>query len=402
MGVSRGKALLLLLTALLLSFLGFVFHSLLGPTPALAADKGKAAPALVQNLRYKAYSDYTRLVLDLQRKVSLTQSRQQGQDQIIIKLHNSRLGTAAKRRLSDKAFPEAVSVSQPRPHSVTLAINLNGISEYKLFSLSHPDRLVLDLFPTGGPGHSEKESSEVAPPKPAMTLSNRRPHRITTIVIDPGHGGKDAGAIGRNNTAEKDVTLEVGLLVRDMIQRQLGKKVLMTRDRDVFVELEDRAKFANEHGADLFISIHVNSHPRRSTRGLEIYHFGKASDPRALEVAARENGTPIHEMGGINMILADLLTSKRIEDSLEFAWTTKQAMIAYLSNYYDVKDHGVKTAPFYVLRFTAMPSILAEIAFISNPTEERQMRRTAYLHRMAKGLYQGIKAYLSPLQTAAK
>ncbi len=203
--------------------------------------------------------------------------------------------------------------------------------------------------------------------------------------------------------AEKDITLYVGLRLRDLIVRHLKKGVLMTRDRDVFIELEDRAKFANNMGADLFVSVHVNSHPQRSTKGVEIYHFGEATDRRALEVAARENGTPIKDTGiGWEYLVADLLTTKKVQESLELAWTTKKAMISRLDDYYDVEDHGVKTAPFYVLRFTTMPSILAEIAFITNPTEERLMQSDAFLNRIAESIFEGVKSYLKPLQTASR
>ena len=245
-----------------------------------------------------------------------------------------------------------------------------------------------------------------APRAPPPSLkSARRPVRddIKTIVIDPGHGGRDPGAIGRGKAVEKQITLKVGLKLRDLITQRLGRHVLMTRDRDVFVELEDRTKFANSHDADLFVSIHVNSHPQRSTKGLEVYHFGKASDRRALEVAARENGTPIESTGvGWQYLVADLLTDKKIEDSLQLAWTARQAMVANLTSHYDVVDLGVKTAPFYVLRFTTMPSILAEIAFISNPTEERLMQGEAFLTRMAEAVFEGIKAFINPVQTASR
>jgi len=192
-------------------------------------------------------------------------------------------------------------------------------------------------------------------------------------------------------------------LLRDLIAKHMGTQVLMTRDRDVFVELEDRAKFANSKEADLFVSIHVNSHPQRATKGLEIYHFGEASDRRALEVAARENGTPIDDTGvGWQYLVADLLTTKKIEESLEFAWTTRQSMVKSLDNHYDVVDHGVKTAPFYVLRFTTMPSILAEIAYISNPNEERLLQGDIFLIRTAQALFEGIKTFIKPLQTASR
>lgn len=404
-------------------------------------------PALVRDVRLKTYQDHTRVVLDLQRSPSFTQSRTKNPDRIVIELKNTLLGRTAKDRLAETKLPDEIAIAQSHPRSVTISLDMNAVSDYKLLPLSHPDRLVIDIFqnraplqspavsrqaaasetrhtadPTSSPPGvaslptepaAATRSSPSATPTPeassrAATPSPRieaRPARndVRIIVIDPGHGGKDPGAIGRSGMAEKDITLYVGLRLRDLILRHLKKGVLMTRDRDVFVELEDRAKFANAMGADLFVSIHVNSHPQRSTKGVEIYHFGEASDRRALEVAARENGTPIKDTGiGWEYLVADLLTTKKVQESLELAWTTKKAMIERLDDYYDVEDHGVKTAPFYVLRFTTMPSILAEIAFITNPMEERLMQSDTFLHRVAEALFDGIKAYLKPIQTASR
>ena len=215
-------------------------------------------------------------------------------------------------------------------------------------------------------------------------------------MIDPGHGGKDPGARGQRHTEEKDITLKVGLTLRDMLKKQPGMRVLMTRDRDVFIELEDRAKFANSQNADLFISIHVNSHPSHQVKGIEVYHFGEAKDQRALEVAARENGTPLNNTGvGWEYLVADLLTTKKIESSLELAWTAKEAMVTHMNGHYALYDHGVKTAPFYVLRFTSMPSILAEIAFISNPDEEKLLRKPTFVRDVARSLFKGITSFLA-------
>ncbi|MBL8051851.1 MAG: N-acetylmuramoyl-L-alanine amidase, partial [Nitrospira sp.] len=159
---------------------------------------------------------------------------------------------------------------------------------------------------------------------------------------------------------------------------------------------EERARFANSNEADLFVSIHVNSHPSRTVKGIEIYHFGEAKDQRALEVAARENGTPISNTGvGWEYLVADLLTTKKIEESLELAWNAKAAMVAQMNGHYEIDDHGVKTAPFYVLRFTSMPSILAEIAYISNPLEEELLHKPVFVQDVAQSLYQGIVAFLS-------
>lgn len=423
------------------------------------AHKNLAQPqdgALVQNIRVKDYSDYTRLVLDLDQQTTFTQSRQESPNRAIVELQNTRLSERLWAKLSGRKLPGEVSIAQPHTHSVTVSVNLSQVRDYKLIALSRPERLVVDLYyrnekdepvvaqpveprattttvaktpaptpdpiaePTPqaqtakakpGPVTQQVPAAQPIPaaqpaPAPLPVRSSQRPapgKDIKLIVIDPGHGGKDPGAIGQQRTAEKDVTLQVGLKLRDLITKYLGTQVLMTRDRDVFVELGDRAKFANSKDADLFVSIHVNSHPQRNTKGLEVYHFGEASDRRALAVAARENGTPIENTGvGWQYILADFVTSKKIEKSQELAWTTKQAMVAHLDDHYDVVDHGVKTAPFYVIRFTTMPSILAEIAFISNPAEEKLMRTDMFTSRMADAIFQGIRDYVSPIQTAAR
>ena len=372
------------------------------------SSKAPATPAVIQDIRVTPYPDHTRIVLDLQRGISFTQHRQKTSNRIAIELHNVLLSKAAKAKLSERELPQDITIAQSNrtgPQSIMISLNLDAIGDYKLLPLNHPPRLVVDVYPKT-PVEEIQPTIAVEPP-PAIIArppaAERRPmqREIKTIVIDAGHGGKDPGAIGRGGTAEKDVTLKVSLLLRDLLTAQLGTQVVMTRDRDVFVELEDRAEFANKQDADLFVSIHVNAHPQRGTKGLEVYHFGEASDPRALAVAARENGTPIENTGvGWQYLVADLLTTKKMEESQNLAWSTHQALVNHLNSHYEVIDHGVKTGPFYVLRFTSMPSILAEIAFISNPTEERLMKATPFLTRIAEGIFEGIKTFIHPLQRA--
>jgi N-acetylmuramoyl-L-alanine amidase len=372
------------------------------------SSKIPSTPTVIQDVRVMPYPDHTRVVLDLQRAITFTQHRQKASNQIVIELQNALLSKAAKAKLTEGELPQDIAITQSNrtaPHSIMISLNLDTISDYKLLPLNRPYRLVVDVY-NKIPVEEMQPTTAAEPPPPIVARppgAARRPlqREIKTIVIDAGHGGKDPGAIGRGGTAEKDVTLKVSLLLRDLLTKQLGTQVVMTRDRDVFVELEDRAKFANKQDADLFVSIHVNAHPQRGTKGVEVYHFGEASDPRALAVAARENGTPIESTGvGWQYLVADLLTTKKMEESLELAWSTKQALVNHLNSHYEVIDHGVKAGPFYVLRFTAMPSILAEIAFISNPTEERLMRAAPFLSRIAEGIFEGIKAFIHPLQTA--
>ncbi|MCP9456188.1 MAG: N-acetylmuramoyl-L-alanine amidase [Nitrospira sp.] len=356
------------------------------------------SPAAVRNVRVWSTAEKTRLVLDLDRPVRPTERRTSNPAQVMILLPHTSLSPSARTKVDNGSLPPLVTITQTEGPTVSVAFRLNNFRSYKQFTLSAPHRLVIDMVPQGEPSlprplasHESPSSSIESPVQPVIPP----PKSLTTIVIDPGHGGKDVGALGQY-TEEKDITLKVGLALRDLLNKQPGFEVLMTRDRDIFVELEERTKFANKHNADVFVSIHVNSHPSHHVKGVEIYHFGEAKDQRALEVAARENGTPINGTAvGWEYLVADLLTAKKIESSLELAWTTKEAMIAHLSHRYPIHDHGVKTAPFYVLRFTTMPSILAEIAFISNPDDERLLRQSSYLNDIALSLYKGIMAFLT-------
>lgn len=371
-------------------------------------------PVLVQDIRVQTSAQRTKLVFDLQRQVRVQHRRAHRPDRFILELQNARLSSHASARLADQPIPESISVRQAardvHAKARTVLVTLTNVADYRVSPLSKPPRLVVEVvnrldteearLAPSGPAKTALPQGETLPPPKGPAPAPR--DGVKLIVIDPGHGGKDPGAVGHGGTEEKRVTLRVGLTLRDLIAQRLKKPVLMTRDRDVFVELDDRATFANNKDADLFVSIHVNSHPQRSTKGLEIYHFGEATDRRALEVAARENGTPINETGvGWQYLVADLLTTKKIQDSLDLAWHTREAVVSRLKENYPVDDHGVKTAPFYVLRFTAMPSILAEIAFVSNPAEEKLMQTDAFLTQIAEGIFDGIRAYLHPSLAAS-
>jgi len=377
-----------------------------GPTHlALAKSKRRSAKvATIKNLRVSQKANQRRLVLDLARRFTYTQHRLVDPDRLVINLKNSVLSRTAKSKIRDDGFPIEVAVAQASPRNVRVILDMVGVSGVKLLKLTRPHRLVLDYV-------AQNDAQGTSPPQPTITLpfvsrhltETERSARldIETIVLDPGHGGKDSGAVGPGGLTEKEVVLDVALRLRDLLKERLGKKVLMTRDKDAFVELDDRAKFANGHKADLFVSIHINSHPQRATRGIEMYHFGIASDRRAMEVAARENGDTIdHARDIVDMIKADLALSKRIEESQNLAWEAKLAVVNHVGAHYSLDDLGVKTAPFYVLRYTAMPSILAELAFISNPLEERRLRQPDFIQKVAEGLFEGIRNYINSAQIA--
>jgi N-acetylmuramoyl-L-alanine amidase len=341
----------------------------------------------------------TRLVLDLDSKAHPSTRPLLQAEGVTIEIPNAILSPSAKTKLAAGRIAKPFLITQPSERSVHISLPTGTFTSYKLLTLMNPPRLVIDVVPPAEPRTippAEPPPDFSSPfPTPQQPLQPRA-KSVTTIVIDPGHGGKDPGARGHRGTEEKDITLKVALKLRDLLSQQRGVRILMTRERDEFIELEDRAKFANRHEADLFVSVHVNSHPQRSVKGIEIYHFGEAKDQRALEVAARENGTPLHSTGvGWEYLVADLLTAKKIEESLELAWTAKEAMVTNLNGHYDLVDHGVKTAPFYVLRFTSMPSILAEIAYISNSGEEELLRTSRFTSLVAEALMEGVKSFLA-------
>ncbi|UCH90976.1 MAG: N-acetylmuramoyl-L-alanine amidase [Nitrospirota bacterium] len=387
-------------------------------SPHLSLVAKRSSSTAIRNIRAHQHKKYTRLVLDLDRNLHLTPSDRRTETEFQLQLPNTRLLKKALSKTTTKTFPMNVTFSRNAKGILILSVPTKPWKRYKWYVLQKPSRIVLDFYPTSSP-----KNTIVKAPKPAKNSLAKPPVAKTTppppvivappvasvrkkdmvIVLDPGHGGKDPGALGRKGTREKDIVLKISGHLRDLLAKETKAKVFMTRESDVFIELKDRAAFANQHKADLFVSIHINSHPKKSIKGLELYHFGEASDPRALEVAARENGTPLKDNGPAwQFILADKLHDKKIEDSQELAWTTKKALVNYLQPFYKIKDHGVKTAPFFVLRMTTMPAILAEIAFISNPSEEKLLKSTTYQKRMARGIFEGIKVYITPLQTASR
>ncbi|NGZ10496.1 MAG: hypothetical protein CV088_14095 [Nitrospira sp. LK70] len=376
------------------------------PLPVMSSEHSRAAgmtaslaPVTVRNFRVMTSPERTRLVLNLDRHATVIEQRETNPSRVMIVLPNGKLSQRARTKATNGTIPSPFIISQPSSHAVTVSLPTISFRTYRHFVLSHPPRLVIDVTPPPAqvpPNTPDSHGVSQQSTSPTSQPMTPRAKGYTTIVIDPGHGGKDPGARGLRKTEEKDITLGVGLRLRDLLSRRPGVRVLMTRDRDLFIDLEDRARFANSNEADLFVSIHVNSHPSRAVKGIEIYHFGEAKDQRALEVAARENGTPMSNTGvGWEYLVADLLTAKKIEESLELAWNAKESMVSQMNGQYMVNDHGVKTAPFYVLRFTSMPSILAEIAYISNPDEEALLRTPAFVRDVAQSLYHGIVSFLT-------
>ncbi len=219
------------------------------------------------------------------------------------------------------------------------------------------------------------------------------------IVIDPGHGGHDPGTIGRGGLMEKDLVLDVSLRLEKMVRESLGAEVVMTRSTDVFIPLEERTAIANTRAADLFLSVHANASRNPTARGIETYFLNFAQNPHAESVAARENAISSATLKDLQGLVKAITLNSKIDESRDFATSVQEAMVQHQRSQ-GVLDRGVHTAPFYVLIGANMPSILAEIAFVTNPDDERRLRTPEMREEIAKSLYKGVRAYLESLNRA--
>lgn len=222
--------------------------------------------------------------------------------------------------------------------------------------------------------------------------------KIGKIVIDPGHGGHDTGTIGPNGLEEKDLVLDVGRRLGKLLQARLGADVVFTRKDDTFIPLETRTSIANQEQADLFVSIHANSSRDPDARGVETYYLNFTSSAEALDVAARENAASDKSIHELQDLVKKIALKEKIEESREFASNVQRALHTGLATKNPgIRDRGVKKAPFIVLIGANMPSILAEISFVSNPGDERRLGTSEYRQRIAESLYRGISKYVSGL-----
>jgi N-acetylmuramoyl-L-alanine amidase len=376
--------------------------------------------------------DYSRLTLehDAPLKFSHFMVRDTSPVRLVVDIEDMDL-TPKLREIVGKVQPDdpyiaLVRVGQNRPKVVRLVIELKEDIKPQVFSLEpvgpYQHRLVLDLYPINPPdpllallreqsappraGRSDPTTGEPprAPQEQVARPGRARPdadlQRMLTVVIDPGHGGEDPGAVGRAGTYEKNVTLAIGRRLRDMIAADSGLRVAMTRDGDFFVPLRTRVAKARAVQADLFVSIHADAWIRPDVRGSSVFALSEngASSSAAAWMARRENDAD--QIGGINLasadrnlarVLLDLSTTAQINDSLKLG----NAVLRELERVNRLHKPRVEQAGFAVLKAPDIPSILVETAFISNPEEEARLRDVDYQEQMARALLIGIKRYFA-------
>jgi len=241
-------------------------------------------------------------------------------------------------------------------------------------------------------------------PKPAQpagggySLARQLGLGVRTIIIDPGHGGSDPGCLDPAGPKEKDLTLDIALKLKAILEAESDLSAVLTRETDIFVPLEARTIVANQRKADLFISIHVNAYRLKARQGLETFFLNFSPDPAVNELAAKENATTTKTIGEMDKIVKKVVQNSRIIESRELARTVQSALASHLSRHYaGVKDLGAKGGPFWVLLGSEMPAILIEAGHLSNPEEIKRLQSAVYRQNIARGIFEGIKAYIRSL-----
>ncbi|MDL2321466.1 N-acetylmuramoyl-L-alanine amidase [Desulfosarcina sp. OttesenSCG-928-B08] len=373
----------------------------------------------VEELRFWSNPSYTRIVVNMDRETRFTHHLLKKDpainkpQRLYVDLAQSRLGNTIQKTIpiNDDLLSDA-RAGQYTMDSVRIVVDIKSFKHYKIFSLNNPFRIVLDIWgvdPDSGSGLASAPPSSpstslpptvAAPPPggkvPPGAIARQLALGVRRIVIDPGHGGKDYGAPGyKKGVHEKQVTLEMAKRLAKKVEKELGCEVILTRTTDRYLTLEERTAIANTKNADLFISIHTNAVKDARAYGIETYFLNLATDDEAIRVAARENATSTKNISDLESILNDLMQNAKINESSRLATLVQSQMCTHLQkNYSDIRNKGVKQAPFYVLLGAQMPAVLVETAFISNARECDRLTSAKYQEAVCDGIIRGIRQYI--------
>ncbi len=358
-----------------------------------------ALPVL-ENFYYKKGKDRIEFIFKFSKKPEVKVGKLSSPPRIFVDLYN----TSSRVSFDDIPINSTIvkGVRSGRFTSSIFRVVFDLVEDSYYTTQVNNNDLILTIFykesslaqPTPLSSMTETPSPDTNTPPPIKWTPPQN-HKKKIIILDPGHGGKDPGAIGRYGTKEKNIVLSVALRLKKILE-QSGYTVYMTRSSDRFIPLQERPRIANRKNGDLFISIHVNSAPKNTkASGIETFYLSsRYSDPQAKEVAKRENtssftGKPLTEDELIKLILSDLLLTVNIEDSSKFAGLLEKQLTRYVK----LPVRGVKTAPFIVLKGLRMPAVLVELGFISNPKEESLLKSRDFQLKLAKGIASSVKLF---------
>lgn len=356
----------------------------------------------VSDVKYWSNPNYTRVVVygsgDLKyEKHSLKRDPVTGKPpRIYIDMKRAYLPRGIDNSLAIRdGLLQQARIAQYDSNTVRLVLDMESVKDSTATALKNPSRLVVDIYGEG------QAADAGVPARGAssrgdniLPLSQQLGLKVKKIVLDPGHGGKDPGAVGPNGLREKDVVLSLAKRIKPLLEAK-GYEVLMTRDSDVFIELKDRARFANINKADLFVSIHTNASKNRKVRGIETYFLGVARDRQSSETAMLENAvSEENALSDLEQILHSLMDQNNMWHSSILAESLQDTMHSELNGRYGtIKNLGVKQAPFFVLSKTDMPAVLVETSFISNHYGEKLLQRSDYRDTLSESITKGIVNY---------
>ncbi len=390
--------------------------------PGSISENGRA---MVKDIRYWSTPNYTRVVIDVKSPVKYEHHLlapdpdRKKPRRLYLDLQNARVGKRIDSvvPIKDDLLQKA-RAGQYTENTVRVVLDMEKLGGYNVFHLYDPFRIVVDVrgfekekTKPQSEGRGEKSFAPTAKkrkirrgirkagePDQTISLARQLGLNVNRIVIDPGHGGKDPGCKSHGKYLEKDITLALAKRLAIRLKKEIGCEVVLTRDKDVFLSLEQRTAIANMRKADLFISLHVNAHKDNRIHGLETYFLNMATDQQAVMVAARENATSEKSISDLQTILNDLMLNTKIRESSRLAHQVQNGMVGNAEKRYKkIKSLGVKQAPFYVLIGAQMPAVLVEIGFLSNRSERKRLLSKTYQERLAVGICDGIKLYIESI-----
>jgi N-acetylmuramoyl-L-alanine amidase/putative methionine-R-sulfoxide reductase with GAF domain len=375
------------------------------PAGANASPQEPTKLPHMTGIRHWSSADSSTVVLDLEDQVQYEAHRLSNPDRIYFDLHDTSLapGLIGKTIEVGDALLARVRVAQPVSGQTRVVLETRGNSTYSVSLEPNPYRLVVEVRKLGAtpkaqvnlfPGtDAGKEKLAIVIPPPTHDDLQLRAHvPKMRIVVDAGHGGWDLGTVGRKGLLEKDLVLEIAQRLGKLLESRLGATVILTRNDDNYIPLDERAGVANQSQADLFVSVHANYSDLPSARGVETYYTNFFTAPGAKDIETRDNGNGAKNAVAATLSPADL--HEKIEQSRRLAASVQRSLYGTLAGQNPgLRDRGVKEASYIVLTETAMPGILAEVSFVSSPTDEQKLRSDGYREQIAEALYRGIARY---------
>lgn len=357
----------------------------------------------------------TRIVFDLKQHADYSTSRLDSPDRLVVELRplgspppgeinsTASVDTSAQPRFRAFVYPPTprrpliVFAGTPPAISSVAELTPVDLTDLSTFKPSQPARVApvvsTQVIPASRP-LSSPDATPLASQNASRSLTRALGLKVNRIVIDAGHGGHDDGTIGPHGVLEKDIVLDVALRVARLVQEKMGAEVVLTRSDDTFIPLRERTAIANEHKADLFLSIHANSSPAPEVAGTETFYLNFTNVPGSLDVAARENAGSDKTVGELKDLIQSITLNDKIEESHTFAQDIQNSIEAQAArSNAAARNRGVKRAPFVVLIGASMPSVLAEIGFLSNSRDENNLSKPEYRQKIAEALYKGLAQY---------